>query len=526
MNALSSYFKATVERDGFLHEVEYEKGLMTSPVTKVKPSTKHGTTVYFEPDGSIFSTTEFDYKFIRSRLRELAYLNPGFRLNLIDLRQKDEQGNSQKESFYHEGGLGEFVTFLNKDKETLLAKPLQISGSKNGVHVEVSLTYNVRSQEIIRGYVNNIFTEEGGTHIVGFKTTLTRILKDFMVKSGVLERNKISIIPDDLREGLVSIISVKVPNPQFKGQTKSKLGNPEVQSAVGNVIKEELESFLEENPAELKGLINKFLIAAKARKAAHDARETVQRKSSMISTKLPGKLADCIEKDPSLCEIYIVEGDSAAGTAKGGREPRTQAILAIRGKILNIEKAQEHQIYENAEIKNIITALGIIINPNATEEEEKINISKLRYHKIVIMTDADVDGSHIRTLILTFFFRFAPQLIEKGYIYIAQPPLYLVKKGNEEEYSWDEKTRDAAFERMQKKGGNATPLVQRYKGLGEMNAEQLWDTTMNPSKRKLKQVQIEDLEEAAKVFDVLMGGNVPPRKAFIEERAREANLDI
>lgn len=525
VNALSSYFKATVKRDGGIYEQEYEKGIATGPVKKIGSSKEHGTTVYFKPDASIFSVTEFNYSRIVTRLRELAYLNPGFKLHLQDFREKDEKGNPKKETFYYEGGVSEFVNHINQNKETLLPKPIHIKGQTDDVLVEVALTYNTRTQENILGYVNNIFTKEGGTHVVGFKTTLTRILKDFTVKSGLLERTKLSIVPEDLREGLVAIVSVKVPEPQFKGQTKSKLGNPEVQRAVHACIKEPLESYLEEHPTEVKKLVNKFIIAAKARKAASDARETVQRKHALLSTALPGKLADCTEKDPSKCELYMVEGDSAAGTAKTARDRKTQGILSLKGKILNIEKAQEHKIYDNDEIKNIITALGIILNPNE-EGANKVSIEKLRYHRIIIMTDADVDGSHIRTLILTFFFRYVPGLIENGYVYIAQPPLYLVKKGKEEQYCWDEATRDEAFNKMSKKGGPGTPMVQRYKGLGEMNAEQLWDTTMDPERRMLKQVKIESEEQSNHIFKVLMGGEVAPRKQFIEQNAKSANLDI
>ena len=525
VNALSSYFKATVLRDGGIYEQEYKKGVAVAPVKKVGESDGHGTTVYFKPDDTIFSVTDFSHERISTRLRELAYLNPGFTLELIDHRQKDEKGEAKKETYHYEGGISEFVTHLNKGRETLLPKPVYITGSKDDIHVQVALTYHVQTAENILGYVNNIFTKEGGTHVVGFKTTLTRILKDFTKKSGMLERTKLDPVPDDFREGLIAIVAVKVPEPQFKGQTKSKLGNPEVQSAVHGCIKEALETYLEENPSQLKRLISKFITAAKARKAANDARATVQRKHALLSTSLPRKLADCSEKDPAKCEIFFVEGDSAAGTAKSGRDRRTQGILSLKGKILNIEKAQEHKIYDNEEIKSIITALGIILNPHE-EGANRVSIEKLRYHRIIIMTDADVDGSHIRTLILTFLFRYMPQLIEQGYVYIAQPPLYLVKKGKEGYYCWDEETRDSYIEKLSKQGGAGAPLVQRYKGLGEMNAEQLWDTTMDPARRKLKQVTIDSAENAHELFQVLMGGDVPPRKAFIEKHAKQANLDI
>jgi DNA gyrase subunit B len=523
VNALSEVLHATVYRDGKIWEQEYHRGIPQYPVKVTGESERRGTTVRFLPDKEIFTVSEYNYVTIASRLRELAFLNPGIRIFLQDLREKDEEGNVRHDEFYSEGGLREFVSYIDSTREKLIPEPIFISNDKSEIPVEAALSYNTSFSENLVSYVNNINTHEGGTHVAGFRRALTRTLKNYADKSGLLEKVKIEISGDDFREGLTAVISVKVAEPQFEGQTKTKLGNSEVMGAVDQAVGEVLQYYLEEHPKEAKLIVSKVILAAQARHAARKAREMVQRKNVLTGTGLPGKLADCSSTDPGICELYLVEGDSAGGSAKQGRDRNFQAILPLRGKILNVEKAQEHKIYDNEEIKNIITALGVSFG--TADDEKALNMNKLRYHKIIIMTDADVDGSHIRTLILTFFFRYMRELIENGYVYIALPPLYLVKKGKEERYCWTEEERDALVKEL---GGGKDDSVtlQRYKGLGEMNPEQLWSTTMDPARRTLKQVSIESAAEADHLFSMLMGDEVAPRREFIEKNAKYARIDI
>lgn len=523
VNALSILLRATVHREGQIFQQEYSCGKPLNEVKVIGESERTGTIIYFEPDGSIFTTLEFKYETIAARMRELSFLNKGIHITLKDNRL-DEAGNTREEIFHSEGGLREFVNYLDGTREKLLPEPIYVEGEKGGVPVEVAMIYNTGYTENLHSYVNNINTIEGGTHVAGFRRALTRTLKNYADKEGLLKNLKIEIAGDDFREGLTGVISVKVQEPQFEGQTKTKLGNSDVMGAVDVCVGEMLNNYLEENPREAKLIVQKVILAATARAAARKAREMVQRKGALTGSGLPGKLADCQETDPSLCEIYLVEGDSAGGTAKQGRNRANQAILPLRGKILNVEKALEHKIYENEEIRNMFTGLGVTIG--TPEDGKALNISKLRYHKIIIMTDADVDGSHIRTLILTLFFRYMKELIEFGYIYIAQPPLYLVKKGKEEEYCWTEAQREEAVMRIAKGANPETVGIQRYKGLGEMNAEQLWQTTMNPESRTLKRVGLESAAEADHIFSMLMGDEVPPRREFIESNARYAKIDV
>lgn len=524
VNALSTDLKVTVQRDGKIYQQEYQKGVPSYPVKEIGETADNGTTVQFKPDASIFQSTEYKYETVAGRMRELSFLNAGIRIFLTDLRELDEEGNPKSDEFFSEGGLKEFVEYLDSARDRLIPEPIFMEGEKNGVPVQVSLSYNTSYAENVVSYVNNINTIEGGTHISGFRRALTRTLKAYADKSGLLERAKVEITGDDFREGLTAVISVKVAEPQFEGQTKTKLGNSEVMGAVDTCVSEILQHYLEENPREAKIIVAKVVLAAQARNAARKAREMVQRKNVLSGTGLPGKLADCSETDPGECELYLVEGDSAGGSAKQGRNRRFQAILPLRGKILNVEKAQEHKIYDNEEIKNMITALGVSFG---TEEDDKaLNMTKLRYHKVIIMTDADVDGSHIRTLILTFFFRYMRALIDSGYLYIALPPLYLVKKGREERYCWTEEERLAMVQELAKDGKVESVGVQRYKGLGEMNPEQLWSTTMDPETRGLKRVTIDSAAEADHLFSMLMGDEVPPRREFIEKNAKYANLDV
>ncbi|MCB0395851.1 MAG: DNA topoisomerase (ATP-hydrolyzing) subunit B [Flavobacteriales bacterium] len=522
VNALSNHLKVEVHRKGKVFVQEYEKGKPLYDVKEVGTTDRTGTTVTFQPDDTIFNTTEYQYDTLSARLRELAFLNKGIRLTLTDHRHAEGEAETT-ETFFSEGGLSEFVEFLDATREKLIPDPIHIEGDKNGIPVEVAMQYNNTFAENVHSYVNNINTHEGGTHLAGFRRALTRTLKSYAEKSGMLTKLKFEISGDDFREGLTAVISVKVAEPQFEGQTKTKLGNNEVTGAVDIAVGEMLNNYLEEHPKEAKAIVQKVILAATARHAARKARELVQRKSVLTGSGLPGKLSDCSETDPGQCEIFLVEGDSAGGTAKQGRDRRYQAILPLRGKILNVEKAMGHKIYENEEIKNMYTALGVT---TGTEEDERaLNTDKLRYHKIVIMTDADVDGSHITTLILTFFFRYMKELIEAGYIYIAAPPLYLVKKGKDERYCWNENERDIAIKDFAKEGKESSVNVQRYKGLGEMNAEQLWATTMNPESRTLRQVSIESAAEADRVFSMLMGDDVPPRREFIERNAKYAKID-
>jgi len=520
VNALSSSLKAVVYRDGKIWQQEYAQGKALYPVKVVGESDKRGTKVTFMADAEIFQVPiDFSYETLSARLRELAYLNKGIKLSITDNRNKDEEGNFIKEVFYSEIGLAEFIKYLDESREQLIKNIISIEGEKNGIPVEVAMVYNSSYAENLHSYVNNINTHEGGTHLSGFRRGLTGTLKKYADNSGMLDKLKFDITGDDFREGLTAIISVKVAEPQFEGQTKTKLGNRDVTSAVSQAVSEMLTDYLEENPSDAKTIVQKVILAAQARHAAKKAREMVQRKTVMSIGGLPGKLSDCSETDPEKCEIFLVEGDSAGGTAKQGRDRAFQAILPLRGKILNVEKAMRHRVFENEEIKNMYTALGVTIGTE--EDSQALNLTKMRYHKVVIMTDADVDGSHIATLILTFFFRYMRELIEGGHIYIATPPLYLVKKGNKKEYAWSEDQRDLINQKM---GGSAS--IQRYKGLGEMNAEQLWDTTMNPEFRTLRQVTIDSLTEADRVFSMLMGDDVPPRREFIEKNAVYANIDI
>lgn len=522
VNALSTLLRATVYRDGKIFEQEYSCGKPLFSVREIGESEKTGTTVFFQPDGEIFTTLEYKYETLAGRMRELSYLNRGIKITLRDNRA-DEDGNFREETFYSEGGLKEFVNFLDGTREKLLPEPIYVEGEKGGIPVEVAITYNTGYAENLHSYVNNINTIEGGTHVAGFRRALTRTLKSYADKEGLLKNVKVEINGDDFREGLTGVISVKVQEPQFEGQTKTKLGNNDVAGAVDQCVGDMLNNYLEENPKEARIIVQKVVLAATARAAARKAREMVQRKGAMSGSGLPGKLADCQETDPAKCELYLVEGDSAGGTAKQGRNRAQQAILPLRGKILNVEKALEYKIYENEEIKNMFTALGVTIG--TPEDSKALNVDKLRYHKIIIMTDADVDGSHIRTLILTLFFRYMKALIENGYVYIAQPPLYLVKKGKEEEYCWTEPQREDAVMRIAKGSNPDSVNIQRYKGLGEMNAEQLWTTTMNPETRTLKRVTLDSAAEADHVFSMLMGDEVPPRREFIEANARYAKID-
>ncbi|MDJ1502457.1 DNA topoisomerase (ATP-hydrolyzing) subunit B [Xanthocytophaga agilis] len=523
VNALSSHLKVTVQREGKMFEQEYSMGKPLYPVKEIGKSDKHGTTVEFHPDATIFTTTEYKYETIATRLRELSYLNRGITITLTDLREKDDNGNPITEEFYSEGGLIEFVEYLDSTREKLIPQVIYMEGDR-AIPVQVAMHYNTSYSENVFSYVNNINTIEGGTHVAGFRAALTRTLKAYADKEGMLDKVKIDIAGDDFREGLTAVVSVKVAEPQFEGQTKTKLGNSDVSGAVNTTVADILQTWLEEHPKEARQIVNKVILAAQARHAARKAREMVQRKNVLSGTGLPGKLADCSETDASLCEVYLVEGDSAGGTAKQGRNRAFQAILPLRGKILNVEKAQEYKIYENEEIKNMITALGVQFGKDG--DEKALNLDKLRYHKIIIMTDADVDGSHIRTLILTFFFRYMKQLIENGYLYIALPPLYQVKKGKEFRYCWSEDQRDVAIKELAKDGREDSVHVQRYKGLGEMNAEQLWETTMDPERRSLKQVTIESAAEADHLFSMLMGDEVAPRREFIEKNARYAKVDV
>ncbi|HAY3561562.1 DNA topoisomerase (ATP-hydrolyzing) subunit B [Elizabethkingia meningoseptica] len=521
VNALSTDMITTVYRDGHVYQQKYQKGRAVSEVEKIGDSDKKGTQQFFQPDDTIFTELVYNYDTLASRLRELAYLNRGITITLTDERTKDENGNFKVETFHSEGGLKEFVEFIDGNRESIMEHVIFMEGERDDIPVEVAMRYNTSFNENLHSYVNNINTHEGGTHLAGFRRALTRTLKKYADDLGLPAKEKVEITGDDFREGLTAVISVKVMEPQFEGQTKTKLGNSEVSGAVDKIVGEMLTNFLEENPNEAKTIVQKVVLAAKARQAAKKAREMVQRKSPMGGSGLPGKLSDCSSKDPAESELFLVEGDSAGGTAKQGRDRLFQAILPLRGKILNVEKSMLHKVYDNEEIKNIYTALGVSVG---TEEDSKaLNLTKLRYHKIVIMTDADVDGSHISTLILTFFFRYMKELIENGYVYIASPPLYLVKKGNKKVYAWNEKEREELTMELSKDGKGVE--IQRYKGLGEMNPEQLWDTTLNPENRTLKQVTIDNAVEADNVFSMLMGDEVPPRRDFIEKNAVYAKID-
>ncbi|MBL7736785.1 MAG: DNA topoisomerase (ATP-hydrolyzing) subunit B [Chitinophagaceae bacterium] len=527
VNALSVMLHVTVFREGKIFEQEYRTGIPVYPVREIGESEKTGTLVHFLPDNSIFTASVYKKEVLESRLRELAYLNKGITIILNDLREKDEEGNPYSKTFFSEGGIVEFVEMLDKNagRVSILPKVIYVEGrdDHSNVMVEVALCYNDGYNEHIYSYVNNINTIEGGTHVSGFRRALTRVFKSYGDKQGLFEKAKVEIEGDDFREGLSSIISVKVPEPQFEGQTKTKLGNSEVMGVVDSAVSKALEAYLEENPREAKNIIQKVILAAQARAAARKARELVQRKSVLSGGGLPGKLADCSERDPERCELFLVEGDSAGGTAKQGRDRSFQAILPLRGKILNVEKAMEHKIYENEEIRNMYTALGVTVG--TPEDPKALNLVKLRYHKLIIMTDADVDGSHIATLILTFIYRYMKEMVEQGYLYLAQPPLYLVKKGKDQAYAWTEEQRKSLVEKFAN-GKEDSVGIQRYKGLGEMNSEQLWETTMNPDTRTLKQVTLESAAEADRVFSMLMGDEVAPRREFIESHARYAKLDV
>ena len=532
VNALSTYLRAEVHRDGKAYEQEYNRGKEQYPVRECGTSTDTGTIVEFNPDPEIFETLVYNYETLADRMRELSFLNQGITVTLTDERELAQpedgkepvEGVFRNDTFFSENGLRDFVTYLDENRDTMIAEVIHMSGEKSGIPVEVAMTYNTSFSENLFSYVNNINTHEGGTHLSGFRRGLTNTLKKYAESSGMLSKLKFDISGDDFREGLTAVVSVKVAEPQFQGQTKTKLGNAEVSAPVSQSVSEMLENYLEEHPNDARFIVQKVILAAQARHAARKAREMVQRKTVMSGSGLPGKLADCSEKDPELCEIFLVEGDSAGGTAKQGRDRKFQAIMPLRGKILNVEKAMHHKVFENEEIKNIYTALGVRLG---TEEDERaLNLEKLRYHKIVIMCDADVDGSHIETLILTFFFRHMKDLVERGFIYIATPPLYLVKKGSKQRYAWNDEERDGIIAEMRGASGSDSGInVQRYKGLGEMNADQLWDTTLNPEYRTLRQVTIENAIAADHVFSMLMGDEVPPRRAFIEENAKYANID-
>jgi DNA gyrase subunit B len=527
VNALSKYLLVTVHRDGKIFEQEYSCGAPKYPVREIGDSNLTGTKVVFTPDDSIFTVKEYHYDILAARLRELSYLNRGIRIHLIDEREKDDKGEFIKETFFSEGGISDFILLLDKNakRDGLLDTPIYVEDHDevSNVAVELAMMYNQSYSENIFSYVNNINTIEGGTHVAGFRRAITRVFKSYGDKNKLFERAKVDILGDDFREGLSVIISVKVPEPQFEGQTKTKLGNSEVSGIVDSAVSKVLEAYLEEHPKESKIIIDKVILAAQARQAARKARELVQRKNVLTGSGLPGKLADCSDNDPTKCELYLVEGDSAGGTAKQGRNRQYQAILPLRGKILNVEKAMPHKVFENEEIRNMFTGFGVTIG--TPDDAKALNTTKLRYHKIIIMTDADVDGSHISTLILTFLYRYMKELVEQGFVYIAQPPLYLVKKGKEQEYAFDEEARKKAVVRLGA-GKEDSVHIQRYKGLGEMNAEQLWETTMDPDKRTLKQITIESAAEADRVFSMLMGEEVPPRREFIEKHARYAKIDV
>ncbi|MCF8367885.1 MAG: DNA topoisomerase (ATP-hydrolyzing) subunit B [Bacteroidales bacterium] len=523
VNALSMYLRATIHREGKVFYQEYKQGKPLEPVKVIGESDKTGTEITFIPDNTIFNVTTYDYDILCSRLRELAFLNKGITLTIHDERDKDEEDVVHTNTYHSENGLKDFIEYLDATREKLMNDAIAIEGEKNDIPVEIAMQYNTSFAENLHSYVNNINTHEGGTHLSGFRRGLTRTLKSYAEKSGMTSKLKFDISGDDFREGLTAIISVKVAEPQFEGQTKTKLGNTDVMGAVDQMVSEHLSYYLEEHPKEARTIVNKVILAATARHAARKARELVQRKNVLSNTGLPGKLADCSEKDPSLCEIYLVEGDSAGGTAKQGRDRKFQAILPLRGKILNVEKAMQHKIFENEEIRNMFTALGITIG---TQEDTKaLNLEKLRYHKVIIMTDADVDGSHIATLLLTFFYRYMKELIELGYVYIATPPFYLIKKGNKSRYCWTEEERNQTVQEFSENGTEKGVHIQRYKGLGEMNADQLWSTTMNPEFRILRQATIDNGAEADRIFSMLMGDEVPPRREFIEKNAKYAKID-
>jgi len=523
VNALSEDLKATVYRNGVITEQEFKIGAPQYSARQVGTTDRRGTTIHFKPDTTIFAITEFKYETIANRLREMSFLNAGVRILLTDLREVEDDGSVKSDDFFSEGGLVEFVQYLDVSREKIIDTPISIDAEKNGVPVQVAMNYNTSYSENVVSYVNTINTYEGGSHVSGFRRALTRTLKSYADKSGMLDKLKLEVSGDDFREGLTAVISVKVQEPQFEGQTKAKLGNSEVVGAVDSAVSEALQSWLEEHPKEAKIIVGKVILAAQARHAAKKAREMVQRKNILGGGVLPGKLADCANSDPTVCELYLVEGDSAGGSAKQGRDRDFQAILPLKGKILNVEKAHEHKIYDNEEIKNILTALGVKIG--TLNDDKELDLTNLRYHKIIIMTDADIDGSHIRTLILTLFFRYMRTLIEYGYVYIALPPLYLLKRGKDERYCWNEEQREVLTAEMAKDGREDSVGIQRYKGLGEMNPEQLWTTTMDPSVRTIKQVNIESAAEADHLFSVLMGDEVAPRREFIEKNAKYAKID-
>ncbi len=525
VNALSETLSAEIHRDGKIYIQEYMKGKPQTKVEEKGVTDKSGTVITFKPDSGIFSETEFRYEILAARLRELAYLNKGIKLTILDKREIQENGNGgsyRQDTFLSETGLQEFVDYLDNTREKLIEKPIFINTEKNDIPVEIALQYNTSFSENVHSYVNNINTIEGGTHLAGFRRGLTRTLKKYAEESGMTSKLKFDINGDDFREGLTAIVSIKVAEPQFEGQTKTKLGNTEVMGAVDQAVSTMLANYLEENPRDARAIVQKVILAATARHAARKARELVQRKNVLSGSGLPGKLADCADRDPVNCEIFLVEGDSAGGTAKAGRDRKFQAILPLRGKILNVEKAMQHKIFDNEEIKNIFTALGV--NIGTADDSKALNLEKLRYHKVVIMTDADVDGSHIATLIMTFFFRYMQDLIKNGYLFIATPPLYLVKKGKNSRYCWTDEELQAFVQEFGL-GKDSNVGTQRYKGLGEMNAEQLWDTTMNPERRTLRQVTIDSAAEADRIFSMLMGDEVPPRREFIEKHAKYANID-